>query len=1739
MSRSLDVLVIVSLCLVLLLASSGADARWSAKREAAAFPIFNSPSDMPYVPGEVIVKLHSGVTLTRGLSQSVRADEPLLDAALTQVGAREAVQLFDSPQIALGLTRVYRLKLDATADVMTAVAALSADPSVEYAEPNYIARAAGWDAADVQRISGYGGSHPLIRLPSVAITLPNDPLYSSQWGLEKINAASAWDVVTGTPAAVIAVVDSGIDLAHSDLAGQLWINPGEIPGNGVDDDNNGYVDDVNGWNFVSGSNNISDGNGHGTQVAGVIGAATNNGTGIAGLCWNCRIMPVRVMADSGAANYSDIAAGVAYAAAKGAKVINLSLGGYASSNALRDAINAAAAQGTVVVGGAGNDNTSALFYPAAYENVLAVAGTTITDTKATFSNYGTWVDVSAPGETITTTFLGGDYGPASGTSLSAPFVSGLAGLIRSRWPTWTEVMVRNQILRTTDAIDSLNPGYAGQLGTGRIDAAAAMQDPHPLLTLSGASVNGDPQGQPTPGVGATLAVALRNDWQDATGVTGVLNTTDAYVTMLNGAASYGTIVAGDTGTSSPVYSFTVASGAGYNHPIAFTLAVTANAGTYTTTIPLTVTTRSGDEPFCGTIAQDTIWTSDKTYVINCNMGIAPGYTLTIQPGTQVKFNGNYVLNVGGTLIADGTESQPIRFTSNSGSAWNRIYFDDPSTDATVDTNYEYVSGSILRYVTVDRASGGIVCNYAAPYLSHVTSNSSSLNCAIGTSTLLFLDNTISGTVNVTVSLYYPISVNVITPTIIAVRNTIIGGGLNVIGDVIGVTGPGIALSNTVSGGSISVGNGGTIVGNTVSGGDLCGGRLSNPTYSCNLGYINNPLTVYNNTVIGGGLGTGDTATVINNKFTNGGITVGKGSLVHNNDVTSASGWGISASDSMTVTHNRVVANDSGIKVDGGLVQGNLIANNSGIGLQIGSAMVLSNTFTGNGGSSIKIASGTSVTISGNNLEGNTGLYDIEDTVSMANLPSVAAQGNWWGTTSSAAIGQRIYDFSDDYNLGTVLYSPVLTQPSPDAPAFVRAITLTPASPVGIQTVTFDMLFSRNMDTGGNPAAAFYTTLRDTWQTYSTTNSGLANNRVGAIAVDAAGNKWFGTSGDGVSVLRADGTWQTYNTSNSGLVNNLVSAIAVDAAGNKWFGTEGGGVSVLRADGTWQTHNTSNSGLGTNFVLAIARDAAGSTWFGGISTGDDGGASVLRADGTWQTYNTSNSGLTYNSVSAIAVDAAGNKWFGTEGGGASVLHADGTWQTYNTSNSGLANNYVRAIAVDAAGNKWFGSGGVSVLRVDGNWQTYNTSNSGLASDNVRTIAVDAAGNKWFGLGYPGNSYKISELQTDGTWHTYSIAATPGQAIYNVDAIAIDAANNKWFGADWSGVQVLYGGTDYPIVDNAHWLSPTTQYRATFDFSTFVPRGTYSITVSGARGTDGIEIAPYSGITFTVAYAGAINDTTPPPAPSINACGAISPDTLSARWNVTDPESAITLYRYAIGTTPGGSDVVNWTNTSLTSTTRASLTLIAGQTYYVSVKARNEGGLWSVAGVSTGVVAGSGGCPAAGFVASPTSGPAPLTVTFGDASGGNITSRIWDFGDTFTSTLAGPTHVYSAAGVYTVSLQVAGPGGSDSLMRASYITVTTPVSIPAPAASFTASPRTGVPPLTVYFTDTSTGTVTSWLWQFGDGLTGTLSSPTHTYRLTGTFDVTLTVTGPGGSDVEVKTAYIRVWDQYMVYLPLVIK
>jgi len=382
----------------------------------------------------------------------------------------------------------------------------------------------------------------------------------------------------------------------------------------------------------------------------------------------------------------------------------------------------------------------------------------------------------------------------------------------------------------------------------------------------------------------------------------------------------------------------------------------------------------------------------------------------------------------------------------------------------------------------------------------------------------------------------------------------------------------------------------------------------------------------------------------------------------------------------------------------------------------------------------------------------------------------------------------------------------------------------------------------------------------------------------------------------------------------------------------WHGWGG-----ARFDGsTWTVYDRSNSGLPSNSVQAIGIESDGTKWFGT----DDGG--VARYDGsTWTVYNTSNSGLPSNWVNSIAIESDGTKWFGTYDG---VACFDGsTWTVYDESSSGLPANYVHAVAIEGDGTKWFGTDGGGVARFDDrSWTMCNSTNSDLLFDYITSIVIGSDGTKWFG------SERL--VRFDGTTWTVYDPYDSGIHIYTrIRSMVIESNGTKWLCID-QGVVVHYGGYVYPVADNAEWLDDS-HWRATYDVTSLVPRDTYTISVSGAQGTDGMEIPPDTRFGFSVDYAGQITDQTPPNPPVVIA-GGVEGDASSveAMWSANDPDSSITGYRYAIGSAAGATDIVHWTNTSRSSIARSELGLIDGRQYWLAVQARNEGGLWSASGYS---------------------------------------------------------------------------------------------------------------------------------------------------------------------------------------------
>ncbi len=399
-----------------------------------------------------------------------------VDPAIGALARRLMVSVGGQEEARLGELGVVRVRLREGLSLEKALELYSRLPGVDYAEPNYRLKAE---------------------------FLPNDPYYTAQrWYYNLTEAPEAWDVEQGQPSVIVAVLDSGVDTTHPDLRDHVWRNPGEGVPNGIDDDGNGCVDDVHGCNFVepeaadpscgpqpiSPSNQVTDDGGHGTFVAGIIGATGNNGVGVIGAAPGVILLPVKVLDCTGAGTTADAAAGILYAARMGAQVINLSFGGPDSSKTLLDAVvTATETYGAVVVAASGNQGTQGVTYPARYRNVIAVGASdrNSPDARAPFSNWGPEVMVVAPGVDLVSTVPqalcdggwfcpgGQPYSVASGTSFAAAQVAALAALIRSHSPALSTNEIRFVIRAAALPLpDDATPGWAG---AGRIRMRRALE----------------------------------------------------------------------------------------------------------------------------------------------------------------------------------------------------------------------------------------------------------------------------------------------------------------------------------------------------------------------------------------------------------------------------------------------------------------------------------------------------------------------------------------------------------------------------------------------------------------------------------------------------------------------------------------------------------------------------------------------------------------------------------------------------------------------------------------------------------------------------------------------------------------------------------------------------------------------------------------------------------------------------------------------------------------------------------------------------------------------------------------------------------------------------------------------------------------------------------------------------------------------------------------------------------------
>ena len=510
--------VSTSLCIILLICSItiGSQDYYLKQRSS-------THSKKPkYEPDKVIFKITS-------LEQNKEKKHDLLKAVTSQYDLKKLKPIAPS----LKKESLKKIKIATTpknTDPLEFSKKLQSDPLIEWAEPVYY--------RPVQKN-------------------PNDPL-PTNLTIGRINIRYAWNVTTGSNNITVAIIDTGVDYTHEDLQDNIWINLDEIEGDGIDNDNNGYIDDIRGWDFVDldasflfpgedpgpPDNDPMDVAGHGTTVAGVVGAKGNNGIGTVGICWDVKLMALRAgyKYSDGKGYISTLSSTEAliYAADNDADIINLSYAGGYTSNVEREALDYCTEKGILIFAAAGNDGVHVPHYPAAYDNVISVAG--LYSNRGNWlrhpsSNYGLWIDLSAP-YTYYTTLIGGQYEVVSGTSYSSPIAAGLAALVKSAHPDWNAEQIRLQLSTTAMNVNDVTPIFDSLIGAGCIDAEAAVNDfvsspKFRIVNLYPVEISGMQDGLLCPNEEIKLLPSIRNfsDYQEDISLHLISN--DPYISIID------------------------------------------------------------------------------------------------------------------------------------------------------------------------------------------------------------------------------------------------------------------------------------------------------------------------------------------------------------------------------------------------------------------------------------------------------------------------------------------------------------------------------------------------------------------------------------------------------------------------------------------------------------------------------------------------------------------------------------------------------------------------------------------------------------------------------------------------------------------------------------------------------------------------------------------------------------------------------------------------------------------------------------------------------------------------------------------------------------------------------------------------------------------------------------------------------------------------------------------------------
>jgi subtilisin family serine protease len=656
---------------------------------------------MQFEPGEILVRFVDEINVSIFKSDGkAQTGLETIDALFVEYEVTEAKQLITGAQPLQekqmlrsftgmeferpSLHNIYHLKFAADDYKMfELIEALKEDKNIIYAEPNYIYNLTGHEAlSDKLTAEELAAIYPSKRNTGKGqqcgrnVVEPNDPLYDQQWWIEAVNAHLAWEQSTGDTIQVIAILDTGVDWQHPDLQNKIWNNPNETL-NGQDSDGNGFVDDIRGWDFINNNNNPMDDNSHGTHVAGIAAAEADNGIGIAGVSWGAKIMPIKVLQSSGAGTVANVVQGVNYASENGATVINMSLGSYAYSMALEDALANAYAN-AVLVAAAGNDGLcigpglcpdmrlGRPMYPAAISYVLGV------EASALFSNYDQDgpvysaypelfnYEMVAPGSVMISTIPNGGYRIYSGTSMAAPIVAGAASIYNSIYPNHSQELMWVNLIHTSSNHMDIHAALEGLEGS-RLGIVSHML----VDTIYG----GDADGNPDAGETIQLWYTLRNTGIQANDVhvgirlgefedTSVVEIIDS-LSYIGSISPYAT----RTNEQNP-FKIAIADDVVHNRDIVFEAYAFNQGETDTIFQPLVLTVEHGTE-LSGVMDSTLTLYPNQLYLVNKSFRVGAGATLIIKPGTEIAVYPGYSIEVRGRVIANGTSDSLIVVRSNT------------------------------------------------------------------------------------------------------------------------------------------------------------------------------------------------------------------------------------------------------------------------------------------------------------------------------------------------------------------------------------------------------------------------------------------------------------------------------------------------------------------------------------------------------------------------------------------------------------------------------------------------------------------------------------------------------------------------------------------------------------------------------------------------------------------------------------------------------------------------------------------------------------------------------------------------------------------------------------------------------------------------------------------------------------------------------------------------------------------